>query len=186
MKPGFFEGVLVALIASVFAVVFHTVCAPLVGSASALRIIIGTLALGYVAYLLKRSPRRQGRLAAMTMWALATVIAAWAIDSLLLYAAAHLLLIWLLRSFNFYTSLLAASVDLGLSLLSLLVAVWASMTSGHLGTAVWCAFLVQAMFVFIPRSGWRWAMPIAKSPTDRFQHAFRAAEAAVAKLSAPR
>jgi hypothetical protein len=50
---------------------------------------------------------------------------------------------------------------------------------------IWCFLLVQALFVFIPKSINRkpGATQAAHESADRFQHAYRAAETAVRKLS---
>lgn len=183
MKPGFFEGVAVALIASIVAAIVYTVAAPSLGNYAALRVIIGGLALGYVVYLLQRSPSRNGRLVGIVAWGLAAALLTYATHGLLGYAAGHLLLIWLVRSFNFYTSLLVAFADLGLSLMSLLAAVWASLNTGSVAAAIWCALLVQSLFVFLPRRGNRRSNPREPAFEDSFQCALRAAEDAVSKLT---
>jgi hypothetical protein len=183
MKPGFFEGVAVALIASLVAAILYTVSAPMFGNTAALRVIIGGLALSYVLYLLRRSPSRNGRLVGIVMWGFAAAILTYATNTLLAYTAGHLLLIWIVRSFNFYTSLLVAMLDLGLSVLSLLAAVWASLNTGSVAAAIWCTFLVQSLFVFLPRVGIRRSHPETSPPEDSFQRALRVAEDAVSKLS---
>jgi hypothetical protein len=50
---------------------------------------------------------------------------------------------------------------------------------------IWCFFLVQALFVAIPKRINRkpGAVPAGHESADRFQHAYRAAETAVRKLS---
>ena len=57
---------------------------------------------------------------------------------------------WLLRSLYFYSGVMPALMDLGLSALSISAAVWAITRSGSVFLATWCFFLVQALFVAIP------------------------------------
>ncbi len=57
---------------------------------------------------------------------------------------------WLVRSLYFYSGVLPALMDLGLSALSITAAVWAISQSGSVFLATWCFFLVQALFVAIP------------------------------------
>jgi hypothetical protein len=50
---------------------------------------------------------------------------------------------------------------------------------------IWCFFLVQALFVLIPRSIERKSRTVqpGHGGEDRFQHAYRVADAAVRKLT---
>jgi hypothetical protein len=104
---------------------------------------------------------------------------------LLLYVCLHLGAIWLIRSLYFYSSALSALADLGLNGLSLAAAVWAVTRTGSVFLGVWCFFLVQALFVAIPkRIGRRPGTGQDGHDSEaRFQHAYRAAETAVRKLS---
>ena len=98
----------------------------------------------------------------------------------------HIGLIWLVRSLYFYASVVSALTDLGLSGLALAAAVWAVTHTGSLFLAIWCFFLVQALFVAIPHALSGKAAPgiqPAADRDDRFERAHRAAEAAVRKLS---
>ncbi len=60
-------------------------------------------------------------------------------------------MLWLIRSLYFYDSVLSALVDLGLTGVALVTAIWAWLASNNLFLAFWCFFLVQALFVLIPR-----------------------------------
>ena len=73
--------------------------------------------------------------------------------------------------------------DLALNGVSLAAAVWAVNQTGSLFVSIWCFFLVQALFVAIPASMKQKAGQTGESHKDRFQHAYRAAETALRKLS---
>jgi len=183
--PTFLEGVLVALVASLVGSVLFTALAPSLGSAAVLRLLISGIGLGYLLYLLRRSRERVGRITVVAVWGLAA-LALWLLHPpFALYLALHIGLVWLVRSLYFYASVLSALTDLGLNGLALATAIWAITHTGSLFLGVWCFFLVQALFVAIPHElGAKGArQPSAANPDDRFQHAHRAAEAAVRKLS---
>jgi hypothetical protein len=79
-----------------------------------------------------------------------TAVTWWTAPPLPLYLLIHVAAIWLLRSLYFYSGVLPALMDLGISTLSVSAAVWAITRSGSMFLATWCFFLVQALFVAIP------------------------------------
>ena len=180
-RPGFFEGVGVALAASVVVGVLFTVLAPLFGSADTLRALTAVTAFAYLLYLLCRSNERVGRITCVLVWLVAAAVLAWSVPTLPAYAASHLSILWLVRSLYFHGSGLAALADLGLTAFSLAAAVWALYRTGSVFGATWCLFLVQALFTFIPTGRGERELPNAEP--DRFQSACRAAQAAVQRLS---
>jgi hypothetical protein len=184
-RPGFMEGVVLALAVSVIAAVLFTVLGPVFGSAAVLRLLIAASGLAYVIYLLRRSPERVGRVTTLAVWVLVALTLWWLEPSLLLYVAAHAGLIWLVRSLYFHTSVLSALADLGLNGLGIVAAVWATLQAGSLFLSLWCFFLVQALFVGIPRHIGRKHPDRSPDPDheDRFQHAYRIAEGALRKLT---
>ncbi len=187
-RPGFFEGVGVALSASLAGGVLFTALADLFAGGFVLRGLIALLGLLYVAYLLRRSEERVGRITTLSLW-LAAALGIWLLGlSLPLYLLAHLSLVWLVRSLYFHTGPIAALADLGLLLFGLAAAVWAWLETGSLGLAFWCFFLVQALFVLIPANLRRGPSrrSAAATEADPFQQAYRTAEAAVARLSGRR
>lgn len=184
--PGFLPGVGIALLASLLGEVFFIALAPLVGSVTALHLVIAGASFVYLLYLLRCSRVRLGRITTLLGWLSVTVATAWIGPSLLLYLLVHVAMIWLVRSLYFYSSLLPALVDLGLNLVAIAAVVWATVQSGSLPLALWCFFLLQALFVFIPRN---WNRPSSApdgvmAEDDRFAQARAAAEAALRKLSA--
>lgn len=182
-RPTFLEGVVVALAASVVGGLSYAVLVPALAGAPVLRLLIAGIALGYVIYLLRRSPERVGRITALAAWCLAAG-AIWSMDPPLLpYLSLHLGLVWLVRSLYFYSSMLSALADLGLSGLSLAAAVWATSHSHSLFLGIWSLFLVQALFAAIPAGTRRNGGVTAHREQDRFERAHRAAEASLRKLS---
>ena len=182
-RPTFIEGVVVALAASLCGSLIYTVLTPAFGSGPVLRLLAAGIALVYILYLLRRSPERVGRVTVVATWALATTTI-WLLElPLLFYLALHLGLIWLVRSLYFYSGVLPALADLGLSGLSLAAAQWAADHSHSLFLAIWSLFLVQALFAFIPSTLQR-SNPATPPPEpDRFDRAHRAARTALRRLS---
>ncbi len=187
-RPGFFEGVGVAIVASAVGGVLFGVLTPLFAGGFVLRVLIAGLGFLYVLYLLRRSDERVGRITTLSIWTMAAV-AIWLLGlSLPLYLLAHLGLIWLVRSLYFYSSLFSAFADLGLVVFGFAAAVWAALETGNLFLSFWCFFLVQALFVLIPGSLKRKVGKGASTldADDRFLHAYRVAETALTKLSTVR
>lgn len=178
----FLEGVLLALIAATAAAVLHSVLPLVLGASPALslNLITTLLALGYLLYLLGRTAAPAGRLVSAVLWMLITA-GCWALSpspwTLMLVQAAGL---WLVRALYFQSSMLGALLDLGLMLAGLATALWAAMHSGSVFLAVWCLFLIQALFVLLPSA------PVApREPCEQsrsFDQARRVAEAALARL----
>jgi len=187
-QPSFFEGVVIALAASLLGSALYSMFSSTFPAAAVLRLLIAGIAFAYVFYLLSRSRERVGRVTVVACWALATGVIWFIEPPLMLYILMHLGLIWLIRSLYFYSSVLPALADLGLNGLSLTAAIWAARQTGSVFLSLWCFFLVQALFVAIParlnRSNK--ATQAGAENEDRFQRAHRSAEAAVRKLSSIR
>ena len=185
-RPGVLEGIVLALVAAATAAVVFPVLTILLAPGAVLRLIIAGLSFSYLCYLLQRSEQKVGRITLVLGWCLLAVTAWVFAPSLLTYAAIHLVIIWLVRSLYFYNSVLSALADLGLTGLALIVALWAWLTSGSLFLVVWCLFLVQALFVVIPRHFAQTAKSansaVSLSPEDSFETAYRAAEQALRKF----
>jgi len=184
-RPTFYEGIAVAVAAALGGGALYAALSLLIPGAGVLRLVIAAVALAYLLYLLSRSRERIGRVTTLAAWTLAA-IALWLLHPpLVAYVALHVGLIWLARSLHFHSGPLAGLADLGLSTLALAAATWAALQSGSLPLSLWCFFLVQALFVAIPlRVGSGSETRAATSPSeDPFEHAHRAAEAAVRRLS---
>ena len=184
-KPGFYEGAAFALAVSVVGSLLISIFSTVLPFSSVFRLLVAGIGFTYVIYLLSRSEERTGRVTVIAAW-LVAALCIWVFSpSIIIYSILHLILIWLVRSLYFYASVLSALTDMGLSALSLLTAVWAVSWTGSLFMGLWCFFLTQALFVFIPvnwkgRSFSRREKSTLENP---FDIAHRAAEAAVRKLS---
>ncbi|MBV1930525.1 MAG: hypothetical protein KUG71_02310 [Porticoccaceae bacterium] len=186
-RPSLFEGIAVALIAGITAAIVFPLLAIALAPGFVLRLLVAGVSLVYFIYLLRRSQQKLGRLTVLGTWALFTT-ATWLLaPSVISYAAIHLLMIWLVRSLYFYSSVLSALADLGLTGLALIAALWAWFSTGSLFLTFWCLFLVQALFVLIPRCFARLeqhpSVAGLKPADDPFETAHRAAEQAIRKLA---
>ncbi len=181
--PSFFEGVLLAVVASISADVLFVALRWLMPVGQAPGLLIAGLSFAYCVYLLVRSRERVGRMTVLAVWiALSGTVWLWS-PPLPLFLLIHLGMVWLVRSLYFQTGLVAALADLALSGFGLAAALWAVTTSGSLLLAVWCFFLVQALFVAIPNGKGRTQAPVESVADDRFQQAYRTAEAALRKIA---
>jgi len=179
--PSLGTGLVAALILSACGAALLGALAPWVGLGPALRAVIALLGFAYVIHAIGRSGERVGRITTLVCW-LAVAAGAWLAGlPLVAYALVHLGAVWLVRSLYYYSGLLPALADLGLTLLGAAFAVWAAQHAGSAWLAFWCFFLVQAFHVSIPASLTRSGTPDV--PDDAFARAHRAAEAAVRRLS---
>lgn len=183
-KSTFIEGVGIALTSSiVVAVTFFTMSSLFFGD-ELLRLLIAGVSFFYILYLFLRTKERTGRITVISIWFVLTIVSLIFVKSLIMYIVIQLMMIWIMRSLYFYNSIFSALIDLVLNGMSLIAAIWSWSLSGSLFLTFWCFFLVQALFVFIPKNF------IARSKNestyrtedDRFEHAHRAAEVAVSKL----
>jgi len=181
--PTFVEGVGMALAASLAgSILFTLIPLPLLNMA-ALRLLISVTGFLYSIYLLGRSTERVGRVTTAGSWFLLATVCWFLNIPLSLYLVIHLGAVWITRSLYFYSSLLSALADLGLIGFGVSSGAWAFMHTGSLFLSIWCFFLTQALFVFIPRhTRNRTRHPAVKSE-DRFERAHSNAQAALHRLS---
>jgi hypothetical protein len=184
-RPSFFEGVGVALVASIVISAGVFVIGAMFVSAGLLQMMIALLSAAYISYLMIRSRERLGRLTVFAIWLGATLLSGVFAPSLVIFALVQLGMIWIIRSLYYYNSVLAALADLGLIGLSMLAGMWAWFNTQSLFLAVWCFFLVQALFVYIPKQlkSSNTKDTHAHHASDRFQQAYLAAEQAARQLS---
>ncbi len=184
-QPTFLEGVSVALAASLGGSMLYTAVEVILPGVPVLRLLIAATGLAYVLYLLSRSPERVGRITTVATWVVIAGVLWFTQPPLLLYVFVHLGSLWIIRSLYFYSSALSALADLGLNGLGLAAAIWAVTRTGSVFLGIWCFFLMQALFVLIPKSVHRKHDSGQANHTheDRFQHAYRIADAAVRKIS---
>ena len=149
-RPTFFQGVVVSAILGFFASAVVATLTPFIGLGAVVRLMIPALAVAYLLYLFSRSKERIGRVTTLSLWVAMATVTWWIAPPLPLYLLIHVGAIWLVRSLYFYSGVLPALMDLGLSTLSVSATVWAITRSGSVFLATWCFFLVQALFVTIP------------------------------------
>jgi hypothetical protein len=180
---GFMRGALFALGASLLGSVLYSALSPLFGSGWVLRLLVALLGLGYGIFLLRHCGQRAGRLVVLAAWA-ALAGGVWlAQPPLVFHLLAQVAAVWLVRSLYFHDGVLSAVADLVLSGLALATGFWAADHTGSLFLGLWCFFLVQALFVYIPGLQGRWRDHPPAAPDDPFSRAHRAAEGAVRKLT---
>lgn len=183
-KATFVEGVVIALVTSVVAASLFIVMASMFIGGNAFMLLVAGLSFTYILYLFLRSKERVGRVTVVVIWFAVTVFSLVFISSLILYISIQLLMIWLMRSLYFYNSVFSALIDLAMTAMSLVVAVWALTVSGSLFLTFWSFFLVQALFVYIPKNfvSKKKTESVMPVQDDKFEYAHHAAEVAVAKL----
>ncbi len=182
-RPTFFRSVLLGLGISIVGAILFAILSGLFDNDLVIRWIIAGAALVYIIHLIRASRQKVGGITTVVVWFIASAIILWWQSPLLLYLAAHTALIWLVRSFFLYSSILSALTDLALSFLSLCAAAWAATHTGNVFLSIWCFFLVQASCCFVPLHFKQDRNATAAIQDDRFQQAYRTAEAAVSKLS---
>lgn len=160
------------------------------GWRTANQVLVAILAGIYIAYIIAQCTSRVGgvTLGVLSLAALSGVCFWGAPTSLVLLLAVGL--IWFVRALLNYSSLISALLDGLLCALSLGGAVGTLILSGHHILAVWFFFLVQALWVFIPRrlkraTAWDASVVtgIKEDGSDTFSRAHRAAEAAIRALA---
>jgi len=149
-RPSFLHGVIVAAVLGFFASAIVATLTPFVGLGAVTRLVIPAMGLAYLLYLFSRSEEQVGRVTALFAWGVVAAVTWWVSPPLPLYLLIHVGAIWLLRSLYFYSGVMPALMDLGISTLSVSATVWAISRSGSVFLATWCFFLVQALFVAIP------------------------------------
>lgn len=183
-RPSFVNGVVLALVLAPAGAASFAALALLSAPGPALRVVIAALGALYVAYLLRAAEARVGRPSVAALW-LAAATALWlAAPPLGVYLAAHVALVWGVRVLYHHTGVLAALLDAAVSALALAAAVWAALGTHSVLLAVWCFFLVQALFTAIPDVSGRGRIGGEPQAHVRFRRAQRTAEAALARLHA--
>ncbi len=180
----FNEGVVIALVSSISVAALFSIISYLLLGGGALKLLIAFILFFYVVYLLLRTKERTGRITILLIWFIATLLSLIFVSSLLLYVSIHLFMVWMLRSIYFYNSIFSALIDLMLTGMSVAVAIWAWTVSESMFLTVWCFFLLQALFVFIPKTFIAKEKPesVTSEENDRFEYAYHTAEMAVKKL----
>jgi hypothetical protein len=183
-EPGFLRTAGSGLALSIIGAALVASLELVAGPELAVKLAIAVLGSGSVGIALRHSRVSSGRIVAAPLW-LGVAIGIWLTPlPIAAYVGSHVLLAWLVRAALRYTSIVAALVYLGVSMLACAVAAWAALRTGSPLLAFWCFFLVQALDAAIPDSPWRRAGKQHTHPRsgDRFEEAHRAAEAALGAL----
>lgn len=185
-RPGFFEGVSLAIAVSIIGSLLYAIFNSVMPGEAVFRLLIAGISLAYIVYLLSRSNEHSGRVTVIAIWMAAAILIWLFSPSSVIYIVLHLVLVWLVRSLYFYSSILSALLDMGLAGVGLLGAVWAVSWTSSLLLGLWCFFLMQALFVLIPSNFKDRSLNRTRglhAGESQFDLAHRAAVAAVRKLS---
>jgi hypothetical protein len=178
------RGVVAAVVLSACGAALLAALARPLGADEALRLVAPLLGLGYVVYSIGQSGQRIGRIATLVVW-LIVAVGAWVAGlPVAAYVLVHVGFIWLVRALYFYSGVLPALVDLGLTALGVAFAVWAADRTHSAAIAFWCFFLAQAFHVLIPAT--LAARSASSGEVDGFDRAHGAAEAALRRMSRAR
>jgi hypothetical protein len=179
------EGTVVAAVASIPGAAIFGALTLTVAAGPLLRVIIAGLSLSYVIYLLNRSSEHVGKITVVTAWIALASMVWWLAPSMPLYLILHVIVIWVIRSLYFHSGILASVADLAVSALALATGASCGVYTGSVFVGIWCFFLTQALFVFIP--SWLGQLDSGAANhsvrPDRFEIAHRAAEGALRKFS---
>ena len=183
--PTFLEGIVIALISSFVGSIGYLALSTIVSDGIVIRLLISSFTGVYLLYLLSRSKDRIGRVSVLALWSILTLFLWLFWPSFTLFIVVNLIAIWLVRSLYFYTSLFSSFADLALNVFSIAIAFWAAINTDSLFLTIWCFFLCQALFVFIPHSLKPKKNTVSPAINDaaKFNRAYQTAEAAVRKLS---
>lgn len=178
------NGITFAIIISLISALLIHLLPLILATSNSYGVTIALLSLAYLIYLLRYSEIRRGRVIVLMVW-MSINFAAWFFNlSLINLMAINLLMIWLLRSLYFHSSISAAILDLILVAMSAGAGTWALLQTSSLVAAVWCFFLCQSLFSAIPQSFTAGNKISADgNEADRFEAAYRVAQDAVRKLS---
>lgn len=187
--PGFFEGLVIALIFSVLLTATVVVIGGYFFGSDIFRLLLAGITFGYIIYLLVRSGQRTGRFTVMFTSATLSLLALVVIDSFFLFLMVHMAMVWMVRSLYFYKNIFQSLADLLLMSAAVLSAGWTWASTGSLFLTSWCFFITQALFIYIP--GLISFKPTAQSTInnstanyedDQFERAFQLAEQASERL----
>jgi hypothetical protein len=185
--PTFLHGVIAAAALAFVASAMTGTLTPFLGVGTVLRLAVPVVAAGYLVYFFRSSRQRTGRVVTWSLWTALAVVAWWAAPSLPFYLLVHAGAVWLVRSLYAYSGVIPALMDLGLCALSACAFGWIFLRTGGVFLATWSFFLVQALWVAIPRQiegriGARNAKHAPAGGNERFEHAHRQADEALRQL----
>jgi len=192
-RPAFSEGIIVAIIVSLAVTIVFTVLSGFFPTRWLLQALIAAVSFSYICYLLVRSQEKTGRLTTVAVWAVITTVTWLFSPTIILSLFVHVGMIWLVRALYYYTSLVIALFDLGLTLFAMATAIWTLMYTNSLFLSMWCFFLLQALFTVLPtdlKSGLFNKVGKSSKPQaandDVFEQAYLSAKSALRQITANR
>ena len=185
IRPSFNEGLLLALFISLVSSFLYAALTWFLSELGVIQLLITLTSFFYMMYLLVRSDETRGRVVIVAIWGAMTVLL-WVLSvPITLYCLLYIGYIWLVRSLYYYSSLFCSVVDFVLVALSLLFSTWAYYETYSVFMSLWCFFLMQSLFVFIPeKTGSFNTKNNVRHKTGDFNQSFKNANEAVRKLSA--
>ena len=148
--PGFSRGVAIAFLITLYAAAVTSILGGSIFYLTLFEVCLYGSTLIYLIHLLKNSENPVGRIVTVSVWAMASIACSLInippVEQVFIQAA----IIWLTRSLYFHYSILAAFLDLGLVSFGLAASAWAVFNTGSTAAALWCFFLIQSMFCWIP------------------------------------
>lgn len=189
-KPGLFANIVVAVALSFIGALLLRAINVIAPGSLGLKLTIIVVSTLYLLYLLSISKKRSGRTVLLLVSIVIPSIAFIGNWSLLSIILTQGILIWLVRSLTRYNHLLPAVVDGGLLLIGLAFAFWALVTTGSFFATLWCFYLAQSIFPFIPNR----VIPFAPAPSHQkgstdllhshnFSRSLQSAQGALVQLS---
>lgn len=148
--PGILSGIVFALVASMIGSLFFTLLPVAFSTIASLQITLTILSATYLSFLIKKGRQRTGRVITFIAWILISSGGLFLDLPIIHFILSQVAMIWIVRSIVFHSSILPSLFDLGLIAIGLLAASWAMLQTGSLATALWCFFLVQSLFGYIP------------------------------------
>lgn len=149
-RPSFAEGVLLALLLSMAASFLYATVTWVLSGIGVIQLLITVISFSYMLYILVRSGEKIGRVVFMGLWFLISSVM-WLFDiPLALFSLLHLMMLWVVRSLYFYSSIVSSLIDFSLIGLGLAFSTWSFYQTGSVFMSIWSFFLTQSLFVFIP------------------------------------
>lgn len=179
------DGVAVAIVLASGGALLARAAGIWIPAGSTAGLVFSVCASAYVVWLLLRSRRTDGRVIAVSVWIMVVVLMYPAGVSTALKLVVMLILLWLLRSLYFHTTMSIVLADLMLVVAGTLLMLWAYSQTGSLLVALWCFFLLQAFFALLLKPDRTHACAPGEDEYRQrdFQRAHSAAVGAIRKLS---
>lgn len=183
-KPTLMEGAVIGIAISIGVSLFFVGGISLLSGGLGFRFLTGIIFLIYTLYLLSKSQEKTGKITIISIWLLVSVLNFLFTESVLLYVTIYIAMTWLIRSLYFYNSLLSSGIDLLVTVLASFICLLTWNYTGSLLLTIWSFFLIQSLFVFIPRH-YRdspFTNANSRSVNTAFEQACRNAEVSLEKL----